>query len=56
MDGAVYEALMQQATINELVIWWGSSQTMPTTEVAFYQLAHMINKLKHLTVHMFKGE
>ena len=56
LNGAVYEALMQQATINELVTGWGSSQTMPTTEVALYQLAHMINKLNHLTVHMFKGE
>ena len=38
LDGAVMtEALMQQATINELVTGWGSSQTMPTTRVALYQ-------------------
>ena len=54
LDGAVYEALMQQATINELVTGWGSSRTMPTTKVALYQKAHMINKLNHLTVHIFK--
>ena len=56
LDGAVYEALVQQATINELVTGWGSNQTMPTTKVALYQYAHMINKLNHLTAHMFKGE
>ena len=45
---------MQQATVSELVTGWGSSQTMPTTKVALYQQTHMINKLNHLTVHIFK--
>ena len=47
---------MQQAIINELVTGWGRSQTMPTTKVALYQQAYMINKSNHLTVHIFKEE